>query len=251
MVLPGQRIVVWFSCGAASAVAAKKTIEQYGASNHIDVVYNPVAEEDPDNLRFLSDVETWLGRFVEVFKNPKWPAASAKDVWAKRRFMASPTGAPCTVELKKEARYVWEHANRPDWHVLGFTADEKARHQRFILTERSNVLPVLIDAGLAKAQCVATLTEAGIAPPRVYALGYPNANCIGCVKVTSPTYWNLVRRTHPAVFADRAVQSREIGARLVRVRGERKFLDELLPTDKGRSLKHMNVDCGIFCEEKP
>jgi len=42
-------IVVWFSCGAASAVAAKKTIEKYGSSNTIRIVNNPIKEEHEDN----------------------------------------------------------------------------------------------------------------------------------------------------------------------------------------------------------
>mgnify|MGYP001162980698 CR=1 FL=1 len=48
-----KEITVWFSCGAASAVAAKKTIEIYGAKNNIRIVNNPVKEEHPDNQRFL------------------------------------------------------------------------------------------------------------------------------------------------------------------------------------------------------
>ena len=62
--------------------------------------------------------------------------------------MSGVSGAPCTLELKKHARQDWEKDNKVDWHVLGFTAEEEARHKRFTLTERSNVLPVLIDAGL-------------------------------------------------------------------------------------------------------
>lgn len=54
-------IAVWFSCGAASAVAAKLTIEKYGDTHEIHVLNNPVAEEDQDNIRFLHDVEKWLG----------------------------------------------------------------------------------------------------------------------------------------------------------------------------------------------
>ena len=53
-----KTITVWFSCGAASAVAAKKTIELYGQDNHIRVVNNPIKEEHPDNVRFLKDVES-------------------------------------------------------------------------------------------------------------------------------------------------------------------------------------------------
>lgn len=92
---------------------------------------------------------------------------------------------------------------------LGFTADEKHRFDRFIKTERENVLPILIDAGVTKAQCFELIREAGIRRPRIYALGYPNANCIGCVKATSPTYWNHVRKIHPHIFNHRAEQSQD------------------------------------------
>lgn len=84
----------------------------------------------------------------------------------------------------------------------------------------------------------------------MYKQGYPNANCIGCVKATSPTYWNHVRKMHPEVFAARAKQSRVIGARLVRVNDKRIFLDELSLDAKGRPMKTMQIECGIFCEEK-
>ena len=243
-------IAVWFSCGAASAVAAKRTIEKYGATHTIRVLNNPVIEEDEDNLRFLKDVEKWLGLPIEFVRSSKYSSQSAVDVWEKRKFMSGPMGAPCTIELKKYARQEWEKLNSCDWHVLGFTADEKTRHDRFVLTERSNVLPVLIDDGITKSQCFSILQSAGIELPRIYSLGYPNANCIGCVKATSATYWSHVKKMHPDVFAARAEQSRRIGARLVRHKGVRMFLDELPDGATGRSMKNMNFECGIFCEEK-
>lgn len=242
-------IAVWFSCGAPSAVAAKLTLERYGATHDVRIVNNPVEDEDDDNQRFASEVSAWLGQTIERATNPKYPSCSAVEVWERERFMSGPLGAPCTRELKKEARYRWEAANNPDWHVLGFTADERARHERFVLTERSNVLPVLIDAGLTRDDCGAYVQRAGIRLPLMYELGYPNANCPGCVKATSPTYWNHVRRNHPTVFAQRAEQSRRLGARLVRHEGKRIFLDELPPDAKGRPLKSMTIECGIFCEE--
>ena len=243
-------IAVWFSCGAASAVAAKKTIELYGHEYEIRIVNNPVLEEDADNLRFLKDVEAWLDRPIERAVNTKYPECSAVRVWEKRKFMSGPQGAPCTIELKKRARQLWEKTNVADFHVLGFTADETERHKRFVESERDNVLPVLIDGGITKARCFEILREAGIELPRIYSMGYPNANCIGCVKATSPTYWNHVRKMHPEVFAERAKQSRRLGARLVRVKDERLFLDELDPNAKGRPMKSMAIECGIFCEEK-
>ena len=247
---PGEMIVVWFSCGAASAVAAKRTIEKYGAMNEIRVVNNPVMEEHQDNRRFLRDVEAWIGTTIEIATPSKYPLFSAREVWERRSYMAGNDGAPCTVELKKRARQEWQNKNLPDWHVLGFTFDERHRHLNFIESEMSNVIPVLIDAAITKQQCVDVLSQAGIEPPMMYRLGFPNANCIGCVKATSPTYWNHVRKHFPEDFADRAHQSRSLGVRLVRVNNERIFLDELSPTAKGRPMKQMQIECGIFCEEK-
>jgi len=244
-----ETIAVWFSCGAASAVAAKKTVELYGDTHNIRVINNPVAEEDADNRRFLKDVEKWIGVEVETCVNDKYPEASAVAVWEKRKFMAGPHGAPCTIELKKKARQQWEQDNHADWHVLGFTYDERKRHERFVLTERSNVLPVLIDQKITKAMCYEIVASAGIKLPRIYKLGYPNANCIGCVKASSPTYWNHVRKMHSDTFAERAAQSRELGARLVRHNGERIFLDELPEDAKGAPMKTMDFECGIFCTE--
>ena len=52
--MKNKTIVVWFSCGAASAVAAKMTIDLYGADNTIRIVNNPIKEEHEDNQRQAS-----------------------------------------------------------------------------------------------------------------------------------------------------------------------------------------------------
>lgn len=244
-------IAVWFSNGAASAVAAYETLRLYGETHDVRIINNPVVEEDEDNLRFAADVARWLGVEIIYATRPGFEHASAVATWDQRGAMVFPHGAPCTVHLKKEARQHYETQHEVAWHVLGFTADEQRRHDRFVLTERSNVLPVLIDAGLTKQACAYVLLSHGIKLPRVYAEGYPNANCIGCVKATSPAYWNLVRQTRPEVFEARAEQSRRLGVRLVRHLNRRIFLDELPPDAVGRPLKTMQVDCGVFCEERP
>lgn len=243
-------IAVWFSCGAASAVAAKKIIEIYGNDHEIRVINNPVAEEHPDNYRFLKEVENWIGVKIESAVNPKFPKASAFEVWEKKRYMSGVSGAPCTFELKKRARQIWEETNKADFHVLGFTLEEESRHKRFIERERENVIPVLIDLKITKNDCFKIIKDAGIKLPEIYSMGYPNANCIGCVKSSSPTYWNLVRNKHPDVFNQRLEQSKRLGVRLVRYKGKRIFLDELPIDAKGRSLKNMDFECGIFCEDR-
>jgi len=246
-------IAVWFSCGCPSAVAAKKTLEIYGDTHTVLIINNPVKEEDSDNIRFRKDVEKWLGVEIISASNSKFPTNSAVDVWEKRKYMSGIKGAPCTTQLKKEARYQFEEKQRLSgnpitWHVLGFTLEEEDRHDRFVLSERDNVIPVLIDLGITRNDCFAMIEEQGIELPLMYRLKYPNANCIGCSKATSATYWNRVRETHPEVFNDRCEQSRRIGAKLVRYKGKRIFLDELPPDAKGRKMK--SYECGIFCNTK-
>jgi 3'-phosphoadenosine 5'-phosphosulfate sulfotransferase (PAPS reductase)/FAD synthetase len=251
----GDTIAVWFSCGAASAVALKKTQERYGNLCSIRAINNPVMEEHPDNRRFLKDVSKWVGIEIEEAKNPEWPNASAREVWEKRKFMSGKEGAPCTGALKREARHLWECINKTEWLVMGFTEEEtRDRYWPFIFFERRNTLPILQDARVSKADCFEIVGAAGIKLPEIYDLGYPNANCIGCVKASSPAYWNHVRKMHPEVFKDRAEQSRRLatgnsgyGNKLVRYKGKRIFLDELPEDAVGRPMKTMQTECGIFC----
>jgi len=241
-------IAVWFSCGAASAVASYETLKQYGDRYQVLIVNNPVKEEHEDNRRFLKDVSKWLKHPIIEASNINYPDNSIQSVFKKAKYMSGVKGAPCTKQLKKEARYQFEKVHKIDYHVLGFTLDEKERHERFIKFERPNVFPVLINSKITKQDCFNILAEAGVKLPDIYANGFPNANCVGCVKATSPTYWNLVRKVFPKVFTERAEQSREIGCRLVRVKGKRLFLDELPAEAVGGRLK--SYECGIFCETK-
>jgi len=244
--MKNKTIIVWFSCGAASAVAAKLTIEKYGKDNNIIVVNTPVLEEHEDNQRFLKDVEKWIGQKIIIAVAEKYPTGSIVKVFNDRKYMSGIQGAPCTSQIKKQARYEFEKDNVIDYLVLGFTSEEKKRHDNFVTRERENLLPILIDAGLTKGDCFDKLIDAKIKLPEIYKLGYPNANCIGCVKSQSPTYWNLVRKTFPEVFEARAEQSRSIGVKLVKLHGERIFLDELKASDKGGKIK--SWECGIFCD---
>lgn len=248
MVESGDEIVVWFSCGAASAVAAKATIKMFGARCKVRVINNPVEDEHADNRRFLRDIEKWLGVEIESCTNPKYKAARCEEVWESRKFMSGPMGAPCTLELKKNARKYWEKTNRADWYVLGFTKGEEKREYNFSMNEARPHIPILIKAGITKEMCFSIIKKAGIKLPAMYAMGFPNANCIGCVKASSPTYWNHVRYMFPDVFKARADLSERLGAKLVIHKGKRIPLHELPSDAVGRPLKATGVECGIFCD---
>jgi len=236
-----RRTVVWFSCGAASAVAAKLAVEN---CDNVHVVYcDTLAEEHPDNDAFLHRVEEWLDHEIEIIHSERYGTIS--DVFEQTRYMAGINGARCTVEMKKMPRFAYQKPD--DLHVFGLTADEGKRIANF---ERNNpelsLWWNLREYNITKADCYMALTRAGIALPAMYGLGFKNNNCIGCVKATSAKYWANVRKHFPAVFALRAEQSRNLGVRLTRVKGERIFLDEL-PLDHGDLTPEEDIECGPIC----
>jgi 3'-phosphoadenosine 5'-phosphosulfate sulfotransferase (PAPS reductase)/FAD synthetase len=212
------REVVWFSAGAASAVAAKM-------SPGAILAYCETGGEHPDNERFIADCEKWLGREVVRLKGDY---KDTWEVWEKRRYLAGIDGAPCTVALKVEPRLAFQRPD--DVHVFGYTADgpdvTRAQRLRDNYPELTIKTP-LIAAGITKAGCLAMIERAGIALPPLYAMGFPNNNCIPCVKATSPAYWALVRKQFPAHFARMVKLSRELDVRLCRLNDERRFIDEI------------------------
>jgi hypothetical protein len=236
------RIVSWFSCGAASAVATKLAIHEHG--DRVVPAYCDPGAEDADNDRFLRDCEEWFGVPVQRLKSDKYN--DVEEVWQHRRFMAGISGAPCTVEMKVAPRVDFQRVD--DVHVFGYTADSndvaRADRMRQTFFELSIWTP-LIERGLTKAACRDLLMRAGVQEPRTYALGFPNANCIGCPKATSPAYWALVRKHYPETFERRAKLSRELGARLARVNGERVFIDEI-PDDQPTSQAEAPA-CDFLC----
>ena len=236
-----NRIVVWFSCGAASAVAAKLAVETYGDRCHV-VYCDTLASEHPDNARFFADVERWIGRKITIIRSEKY--ATIDDVFERTRFMSSPFGARCTTELKKLPREAFQEPS--DTHIFGYTSEETRRADSF--EEHNPTLVVewlLIDRGVTKQRCLGMLEQAEITLPEMYKLGFDHNNCPGCVKSQAPGYWNRVRRNFPEVFDRRVKQSRLIGVRLVKIDGERVFLDEL-PADLDGP--DDDIDCGPVCQ---
>lgn len=235
-----SRIIVWFSTGAASAVAARMVPEAM-------LVRCETGAEDEDNLRFQTDVCRWLGREVTVLRSDEY--GSVEDVWEKRRYMSGIHGAPCTGEMKLAPRLAFQRPG--DIHVFGYTADaldiQRFRRLRETYFELS-VLAPLIEAGITKAGTLATIQRAGIALPRTYAMGFPNANCLrtGCVKVTSPDYWALFRHHFPDRFVKTASRSRRLGCRLTRLHGERAYIDEI-PLDQPMTSPVAPV-CDFLCQ---
>lgn len=240
-----MRHLVWFSCGAASAVAAKLTVEKYP---DCEVLYcDTLAYEHDDNLRFLRDVERWIGKEIKLLASTKY--RDIYDVFDRTGWLIGVGGARCTTELKKNVRKAYQRDG--DVHIFGLTSDEEKRIDRFedenfdIETEW-----LLRDAGIDKAECYKIIQQAGIELPAMYKLGYNNNNCIGCVK-GQMGYWNKIRVDFPEMFEKMAKQERKMNVAICKSYagdGKRKrvFLDELDPS-AGRDVPMPDIECGVLC----
>lgn len=228
--------VCWFSTGVSSFIAC------YLAKDADRIIYTHVSNQHPDSLRFLEDCEKVLGREIEVLMSEEY--ASVDDVIEKARYINGPFGAACTRLLKRNVRRQWEMEN-PGRHtyVWGYDIEERKRAARLSVTmpEHDHEFP-LIDHNLSKAECHAMADMLGIKRPMMYDMGYPNNNCIGCVK-GGMGYWNKIRRDFPEVFERRAKQERKIGHSCIKG----VYLDELDP-DRGNMDLEIFEDCTITCQ---
>lgn len=238
-----MKTICRFSCGAASAVATKLTLEK----NPDAVIYrNDTGSEHPDNERFMRDCEKWFGKKVNVLKSDRF-----NDIWEvfdSRQYLGGIGGAPCTGEMKRiPGDKVW---NLGDVEVFGYTIEEQRRVERFKKNnpEREIKCP-LIEKGFDKADCLGMLERAGIALPVMYSLGFRNNNCIGCVKARGIDYWKRIRKHFPERFDWYAAKERELNHEICRktVNGEviYVYLDEIEEGDpKGADPQ---ISCGLFC----
>lgn len=241
-----ERIVCHFSCGAASAVAVKLALAEFG---NVEIINAYVKEEHEDNRRFLADCEAWFGKSVTVLRDEKY-GASTDEVWKREQYMRGLRGASCTRALKGK---LLDRFRMPgDLTVIGYTVEEQDRFDNFVerFSEVKAYAP-LINAGLSKADCLAMVERAGIALPFMYRIGYNNANCVGCIK-GGKGYWNKIRVDFPLRFEAVADIEQRLGSKAFlfppKIKGGPRISLRDLNPDEGRNHKEPEISCGFFCE---
>lgn len=209
-----------------------------------------IADQHTDSIRFIKDCEKAIGKEIQIMKSSEYRSVE-ECIRAFGGFRNPSNGfAPCTNWLKKRVRKEWEeqHNDYDLTYVWGFDLAEKARAERTVEAnpQASHEFP-LIDKELSKEDVHGLFERTfDIARPQMYEMGYPNNNCIGCVK-GGMGYWNRIRKDFPDVFESRAKLERLVGYSILKDRnGNPVYLDELEP-DRGNMNTEVFPDCSIMC----
>lgn len=244
-------ILCWSSCGITSAVAGKISIEK---NPNTEFYYMVIDSAHQDNERFILDLEKWYGKKINRIRSIKYK--DQFDVIEKTGYINGPTGARCTLELKKEVRFELETRLKPDLfeperpqysnqiHGFEWKLSEIIRAIDYAMDfPYTNPIFPLIENKLTKENCAQILIDAGIEIPAMYKLGYNNNNCIGCVK-GGMGYWNKIRIDFPETFNKMANLERKVGHSCIKG----VFLDELHP-ERGRTPNPIIPNCSVVCDD--
>lgn len=208
-------------------------------------IYIDIDDQHEDSIRFIKDIENAIEKEVEILRSKQYRTVE-ECVLAFGGFRNPYNSfAPCTNWLKKRVRKQWEeeHQDYDLTYVWGFDLKEKNRAERTVeANPQANHEFPLIEKNLSKEE-VHGLFERNFdfKRPLMYDLGYPNNNCIGCVK-GGAGYWNRIRKDFPEVFEQRSKLERKVGHSILKVG----YLDELDP-NRGNMNTEIFPDCGIMC----
>lgn len=171
--------VCWMSAGVSSFMAG------YLAGDVDEWIYIDISDQHLDSMRFIKDCEKAIGKPIQILKSSEYRCV--EDCIRAAGIIKMPGGfAPCTNWLKKRVRKQWEYEHK-DYdltYVWGFDLKEQNRAERTIEAnpQAQHEFP-LIDKVLSKEDVHGLFDRTfDFKRPIMYDIGYPNNNCIGCVK---------------------------------------------------------------------
>lgn len=221
----------------------------YLAGDVDEWIYIDIDDQHPDSMRFIRDCEATVGKEIRILRSKEYRCVE-DCVRVYGGFKDARNGfAPCTNWLKKRVRKEWEqeNSNYDLTYVWGFDMQEKNRAEKTVEAnpQAEHEFP-LIDRNLSKEEVHGLFERTFNFPrPAMYDMGYPNNNCIGCVK-GGMGYWNRIRKDFPAVFESRTRLERAVGHSMLKDKNGPVYLDELDP-DRGDMNTEIFPECGIMC----
>lgn len=201
--------VVMFSGGVGSWACAKRVAELYGTDD-LTLLFadvggrhtSPHVGEDEDCYRFIEDAHGSIGGQLVVLNE-------GRDIWEvfkDDRFLGNSRLANCSKLLKQRPCHQWLADNRdPDDTAVYVGIDWMETH-RIPAIEQAYLpfiafMPMTEPPYLDKGDMIDWCVKEGLDPPRMYADGFPHANCGGgCVRAGQGQF-KLLYEKNPERFA--------------------------------------------------
>jgi hypothetical protein len=191
--------VVMFSGGVGSWAAARRVAERKGTAGLV-LLFADTLIEDPDLYRFIEEAAANVGApLVRIAEGrTPWQVMEDEKIIGNSRF------DPCSKILKRKFLDKWrnEHCDveRTTIHVgIDWSEQHRLGPIQIRTAPWRYEAPMCAPPYLSKMQMIAELKQQGIAPPRLYALGFPHNNCGGqCIKAGQAQWELLLRTDRPA-----------------------------------------------------
>jgi hypothetical protein len=175
--------VVMFSGGVGSWAAARRVADNHGTAN-LTLLFTDTLIEDEDLYRFLVDAAKDIGVQYLHLADGRTPW----DVFEDVKYLGNSRIAPCSHILKQQQARNWVEANCiPADTTLYVGIDWTESHR--LEGAQKGWAPWRVEAPLCsepfdtKADLLVDLEARGIAPPRLYGMGFAHNNCGGgCVR---------------------------------------------------------------------
>ncbi len=194
--------VVMFSGGIGSWGAAKRVAERRGTENLV-LLFTDTLIEDEDLYRFLPEAAKNIGGTLVRITEGRTPW----EVFRDERFLGNSSVDPCSKILKRQPADRWLKENcDPADTIISVGIDWTEEH-RFDDGSGGGLRPRRAAEGwnyqapmceppyLSKPDMLRWLKAEGIAPPRLYEMGFAHNNCGGfCCKAGQGHMANLLRQ---------------------------------------------------------
>lgn len=195
--------VVQFSGGIGSACAALSVARRHGTDRLVLLIAD-VLQEDPDLWRFSEAIAHHLGVRLTIVCDGRTPW----EVFADKRWLGNARVAHCSVEIKVIPCLQWLEINAdPATTILyiGLDANKRDAARAPAIVDGwapwTVEFPLLQEAPRAKRELLQEVADLGIAPPRLYELGFEHNNCAGMCVRAGARQWRLLHDVFPQRFA--------------------------------------------------
>ena len=204
--------IVMFSGGVGSWAAAKRVVERHGAAD-VTLLFTDTLMEDEDLYRFLDEAAANVFRNMPPNLVRLAEGRTPWEVFRDERFLGNSRVDPCSKILKRQLADRWLSDNCDPADTTVYVGIDWTEKHRFDDGEGGGLQPRRAADGwqyeapmcgapyMMKDDMLLWLKSEGIAPPRLYRLGFSHNNCGGfCCKAGQGHFANLLR-TLPERYA--------------------------------------------------